>query len=178
MAEIFGFDRDGVGRIWRAVLFVERWLLRSGAEQDRPGRRLPRTYRRFTLTETLNAGSSAAVTWSDDDTAGEVTDPETCCYGLAGETGEAYAVGTETGVEWRVCKNPGQGGYPGALKSDTTSSPATVQITIEGQTREVSCVLRMLPASGKKYAAGTNVYVLHFRGTWEIASVLSCTVSA
>ena len=176
MANLYAFSRETVARIWRAVLYVERAFLTAGQPTAR-SRRLPRTYRRFTLTETLNAGSSAAVTWPDGST-GTVWDRDTCCWGLTGETGEAYAVGTGTGVEWRVSKNPGQGGYPGALKSDTTSSPATVQITIEGQTREVSCVLRMLPASGKKYAAGTKVYVLHFRGTWEIASVLSCTVSA
>jgi len=177
MANLYAFSRETVARIWRAVLYVERAFLAAGQPTAR-SRRLPRTYRRFTLTETLNAGSSAAVTWSDDDTEGEVTDPDKCCYGLIGETGEAYAAPTDDGIEWRVSKNPGQPAYPGTLAADTTSSPTTVNVTIEGETREVSCVLRMLPATGKKYAAGTMVYVVHFRGQWHIVSVLDCTVTA
>jgi hypothetical protein len=54
------------------------------------GGRLPRTYRRFTLTAQLDAGSSATVEWPDG-TTGEVTDPDKCCWGLDGETGEAAA---------------------------------------------------------------------------------------
>lgn len=176
MANLYAFSRETVARIWRAVLYVERAFLTAGQPTAR-SRRLPRTHRRFTLTETLNAGSSAAVTWPDDST-GTVWDRDKCCYGLEGETGEAYAVATEDGIEWRVCKNPGQATYPGSLKSDTTSSPTTVNVTIEGTVREVSCVLGMIPATGKKYAAGTKVYVGHFRGEWHIVSVLACTVDA
>ena len=176
MANLYAFSRETVARIWRAVLYVERAFLTAGQPTAR-SRRLPRTYRRFTLTGTLSAGGSAAVTWPDDST-GTVYDRDKCCWGLEGETGEAYAVGTGTGVEWRVCKNPGQATYPGSLKSDTTSSPTTVNVTIEGAVREVSCVLGMIPATGKKYEAGTKVYVGHFRGEWHIVSVLACTVDA
>ena len=176
MANLYAFSRETVARIWRAVLYVERAFLTGGQPTAR-SRRLPRTYRRFTLSETLNAGSSAAVTWPDDST-GTVWDRDTCCWGLTGETGEAHAVPTEDGIEWRVCKNPGQATYPGSLKSDTTSSPTTVNVTIEGTVREVSCVLGMIPATGKKYAAGTKVYVEHHRGEWHIVSVLACTVDA
>jgi hypothetical protein len=137
-----------------------------------------RSYRRFTLTSRLDAGGDATVEWLDGET-GTVYDRDTCCWGLEGETGEAVLVSDKDGdSEWRVCKNPGQGGYPGTLKSDTTSSPCDVNIVIEGVTRTVSCVLWTVPPSGEKYASGTKVYVLHFRGSWEIASVLECTVSA
>jgi hypothetical protein len=118
------------------------------------------------------------VEWLDGET-GTVYDRDTCCWGLEGETGEAVLVSDMDGdSEWRVCKNPGQATYPGSLKSDTTSSPTTVNVTIEGTAREVSCVLGMIPATGEKYEAGTKVYVGHFRGEWHIVSVLACTVDA
>jgi|LSQX01.3.fsa_nt_gb hypothetical protein len=174
MANLYAFSRETVARIWRAVLYVERAFLAAGQPTAR-SRRLPRTYRRFTLTGTLNAGGSAAVTWPDDST-GTVWDRDTCCWGLTGETGEAYAVGTGTGVEWRVCKNPGQAVYHGWLTEHTTSSPAYVGVSISGKGLSLAANLRMLPPPGWVYLAGTGVYVGHSRGEWEIVSVLACPV--
>lgn len=144
----------------------------------------PRCYRHFKLTETLVAGGTADVTWMewnsavDDliDTAdtGEVTDHLDRAYGLIGETGEAFW----RGGKWLVSTSPGQGIYYGTLAADTTTSPTNVTIAIAGNNRTVSCVMRALPASGKKYASGTKVYVGHFRGSWEIVSILACTVTA
>jgi hypothetical protein len=142
------------------------------------GGMLPRTYRRFTLTEQLDAGSSAAVEW-DDGTTGTVVDNDTRCWGLEGETGEAAAVATDDGdVEWRVTGNPGQPIYSGSLDDDTTSSPTDVVVSIEGNSRTVECELRKLPASGMKYASGTDCFVGHSRGDWYIVAMLGCTVDA
>jgi hypothetical protein len=140
-------------------------------------RRAERRYRRFTLTETLNAGSYAAVTWPDD-SAGTVYDYDTCCWGLTGEQGEAYLTGDTdgNGIQWVVCKNPGQGCYYGTLKDDATSSPCNVLITIASVELTLSCVMRRPPDVGEKYAAGTGVYAGHFRGSWEIVSILECAV--
>lgn len=81
-----------------------------------------------------------------------------------------------TGTKWTVVRL-GQPCYPilyGTLKSNTTSSPATVNIS--GTTREMLANLRMLPPPGWVYRAGTGVYVGHFAGEWEIISVLACPV--
>lgn len=140
-------------------------------------RRTERRYRRFTLTETLNAGGDADVTWPDAST-GTVYDYDTCCWGLIGEQGEAYLTGDTdgNGIKWVVCKNPGQGCYYGTLKSDTTSSPCDVLITIADVELTLSCVMRRPPDTGEKYVTGTGVYIGHFRGSWEIISVLECAV--
>lgn len=178
--DLFAFSRDSIARIWRVVTAVERYLLARGAgdSSGQRSRRLPRTYRRFTLTAQLVAGGTAAVEW-DDGTTGEVTDPDTCCWGLEGETGEAAAFPTSAGdgIEWQVTKNPGQAGYYGTFVADTTASPCNVSIDIDGDSRTVSCVLRRLPGSGKKYASGAGCYVTHFRGEFAIMSVLDCAVS-
>jgi len=136
-----------------------------------------RTYKRFTLTETLNAGSHAYVTWPDG-SIGIVYDYDTCCWGLTGEQGEAYLTSDTSGngFQWIVCKNPGQGCYYGALTNDTTSSPCNVLITIASTELTLSCVMRRPPDVGEKYAATTGVYVGHFRGSWEIVSILECAV--
>lgn len=142
----------------------------------------PRRYRQFELAETLSAGGTANVNWLQwnttqdglvyDGVVGEVTDHLVRAYGLEGERGEAVW----HGGKWLVLTSPGQGIYYGTLAADTTTSPTNVTIAIGGSNRTVSCVLRATPASGKKYASGTKVYVGHFRGSWEIVSVLSCTV--
>jgi len=140
-------------------------------------RRAERRYRRFTLTETLNAGSYAAVTWPDD-SAGTVYDYDTCCWGLIGEQGEAYLTGDTdgNGIQWVVCKNPGQAVYHGRLTEHTTSSPAYVGVSIRGKGLSLAANLRMWPPPGWVYLAGTGVYVGHSRGEWEIISVLACPV--
>jgi hypothetical protein len=136
---------------------------------------LPRTYRPFTLTEQLDAGSSAAVEW-DDGTTGEVHDTDTCCWGLAGETGEAAAYpDDDDGVQWRVVKNPGQGIYRGSLDSAAGSTGATdVSISIAGEDVTLSAMLRANPGTGMQWPIGATVYVGHFRGSWEIVSITSC----
>lgn len=167
---------------------INRAVLRDEARVDgdatptppKGGGRLPRTYRRFTLTEQLNAGGSAEVEW-DDGTTGEVVDPDTCCWGLEGETGEAAAFPSDTGdgVEWRVTKNPGQGIYEGTLNSDvTTTGNTNVTIAIAGNNRTLSAYMPAAPGSGKKWASGSTVFVGHFRGEWKIVSIPACPVNA
>ncbi len=137
--------------------------------------RLPRCYRRFTLTEQLDAGGDATVEW-DDGTTGTVYDRDTCCWGLEGETGEAAAYPDDSGgIEWRVTRNPGQGTYKAALTDDETAAGSIdVSIDIEGATRTLSATLRMSPGSDKQWADGTTCYVGHFRGSWEVVSMLGC----
>lgn len=139
---------------------------------------LPRTYRRFTLTEQLDAGGSAEVEWEDGE-SGTVYDRDTRCWGLEGETGQAAAVADDNGdVEWRVTGNPGQGIYTGSLAADATGTGAVnVTIAIDGTNRTVSAQLRAAPGTGKKWASGSICYVGHFRGSWEIASIVDCPVS-
>lgn len=105
-----------------------------------------------------------------------VYDYDTCCWGLPGEQGEAYLTSDTggNGFQWVVCKNPGQGCYYGTLKKDTNSSPCVVVIAYSSL--ELPCVLRKPPATGEKYAKDTGVYVGHFRGSWEIISILECAV--
>jgi len=178
---LYGFSKDSVARIWRAVLAVERYLLagraaRSGKERTR---RPPRTYRRFALSAQLDAGSSAAVEW-DDGSAGTVYTPNTNAYGLEGETGEAYpAVDSAGRIQWRVSQNPGQGVYKGSLAADATSTGSVnVTITIDGMSRTVAAQLRADPGTNKKWSSGATCYVGHFRGSWEIISITECPASA
>lgn len=176
------FSKSTARRIVDAVRDAEATPLDlTGADLLFPRR--PRCYRPFELTEQLNAGGDADVKWLiwnttsdgliDTGLTGEVTDHLVRAYGLIGERGEAVW----HGGKWLVLTSPGQGIYYGTLAANTTSSPANVTVAIGGTNRTVSCVLRATPASGKKYASGTKVYVGHFRGSWEIVSILSCTVS-
>lgn len=178
--DLYGFSRDSVARIWRAVQAVERYLLPKLAAPDggsRP-RRLPRTYRRFTLTEQLDAGGTATVEWSDEST-GEVTDTETAAWGLEGETGEAAAYLDAGKVRWKVVKNPGQAVYKGTLVADVTAAGDTdVSIEIDGQTRTLEAYMPASPGSGKKWAEGSTVFVGHFRGSWQIVSIVGCPVTS
>lgn len=180
MADLYGFSRETCARIWRAMLYVERHLYPREATAADWRRRPPRTYRRFELTATLNAGSSAAVTWEDGST-GEVTDPDKCCHGLAGETGEAAAAIVGDSVVWQVCKNPGQPVYAGTTAAAIPygASSATINVSIEGQTRAVGCTVPTgAVSSGKKYPSGGLVFISHERGTWKIISFVTCEVSA
>ena len=162
---------------------IDRTVMRDEARidgRDLPGPPagngpLPRTYRRFTLTETLNAGSSAAVEW-EDGTTGEVHDPDTCCWGLAGETGEAAAYpDDDDGVQWRVVKNPGQAIYRGSLDNASSSSgDVDVSISIGEGTRTVSAELYVSPGEGMQWPEGAAVYVAHSRGSWLIISIGVC----
>lgn len=96
----------------------------------------------------------------------------------AGEGGAAQVLwhaGT-TGEQWALVRL-GIPHYPilyGTLAADTTSSPTNVTVGSE----TISAKLRMLPASGKKYATNTGVYLGHTPDGWEIISVLGCTVDA
>jgi hypothetical protein len=136
---------------------------------------IPRRYRRFTLTETLNAGSDADVTWTDG-TAGTVYDPDYCCYGLTGETGEAVRMRVDGEAKWVVTKNPGQPIYYGVFAGNVTTSPTNVTIAIGGVDRTVSATVAITIPSGKKYASGVKCYVGHFRGAWHVVSVVACQV--
>ena len=175
MADLYGFSAETVARFWRALLAVERYLLPNQATRPdgRPSRRPPRTYRQFTLTEQLDAGGSAAVTWPDDST-GTVTDANTAAWGLEGETGEAAAFPNGTGgVEWRITTNCGQAIYSGTLANDVTAAGAVdVEISIDGDTRTLSAYMPAAPGSGKKWASGSTVFVGHFRGDWTIVSIV------
>lgn len=181
MTELFGFSRSSVARIWRAVLAVERYLLARSTKDTagQPARRLPRTYRRFTLTEQLDAGGSADVAWPDGST-GTVTDANTAAWGLEGETGEAAAYPDGSGgVEWRITTNPGQAIYEATLDNDVTAAgDVDVSIGIGGNTRTLSAYMPAAPGSGKKWASGSPVFVGHFRGEWKIVSIVGCPVDA
>ncbi len=137
--------------------------------------RLPRTYRRFTLTEQLDAGGDATVEW-DDGTTGTVYDRDTCCWGLEGETGEAAAYPDESGgVEWRVTKNPGQGTYKGTLAdAETAAGDVDVEIEIDGSTITLSAALVGDPGTDKQWPDGSTVFVGHFRGDWVIVAIWAC----
>ncbi len=178
MAELFGFNRDGLARVWRAVLAVERYVLPRRADQaggDRT-RRPPRTYRRFTLTEQLDAGNDATVEW-DDGTTGTVYDRDTCCWGLEGETGEAapYPNDDGDGIEWRVTKNPGQGIYKGTLAdAETAAGDVNVEIAIDGSTITLSAALAGDPGTDMQWPDGATVFVGHFRGDWVIVAIWAC----
>lgn len=178
--DLYGFSRESVARIWRAVLAVERYVLPRSAAPDgntRP-RRLPRTYRRFVLTEQLDAGGTATVEWSDEST-GEVRDTETAAWGLEGETGEAAAYLDAGKVRWKVVRNPGQGIYEATLDADVTAAgDVNVSIEIDGQTRTLEAYMPASPGSGKKWAEGSTVYVGHSRGSWHIVSIVGCPVAS
>jgi len=95
-----------------------------------------------------------------------------------GEGGAAQVLWKEegTGTKWAVVRL-GVQNYPilyGTLAADTTSSPTNVTVG----SKTISAKLRMLPASGKKYAKDTGVYLGHTPDGWEIISVLACTVDA
>jgi hypothetical protein len=182
MTDLFGFGAEAVARIWRAVLYVERYLYPRHATDGNPPRRPPRTYRHFTLTEQLDAGGEADVTW-DDDTTGTVYDRDTCCYGLEGETGEAGAFLNEAGdaVEWRVTKNPGQPIYEGTAAAAISSSASTanINVSIDGSSRTVSAAVPSgAISSGKKYPSGGRLFISHERGTWKIIVFVTCEVAA
>lgn len=177
--DLFAFSRDSIARIWRAVTAVERYLLTrtAGDPAGQRSRRLPRTYRTFTLTANLDAAAaSPAVTWSDG-TTGVVTDPEGACWGLVGEKGEAAAYADGDVIQWRVTKNPGSACYKGTFHAATTSSPADVDVDIGGNTRTVSCILGRTPTSGKKYASGGVCFVSAFAGVFYVIAVVDCEVA-
>ncbi len=173
MSDVWGLSAKAVARTEKAVLYVERHLYPKAPGAGEPSRRPPRTYRRFTLTSTLNAGGSASVTWEDGST-GTVYDLETCSFGLIGETGEAVACLNGQAVVWNVSKSPGNGIYYGTLNADATTTGSKA-VTIDG--KSLSAMLRAAPGSGKKWASGAGLYVGHHRGSWEIISMVACPVS-
>ncbi len=143
---------------------------------------LGRTYRRFTLTATLDAGSSAAVEWEDENT-GTVYDRDTCCWGLIGETGEAVLAlnQAEDGVEWQVAKNPGQAVYEATTTAYISDSATTASVTITIGT--ASRTLTVDVPSGaistdKQYPNSATVFVAHSRGDWKIVSFVVCEEDA
>ena len=140
---------------------------------------LPRTYRRFKLTERLDAGGSAEVEWLHDESEGEVHDPDVCCWGLPGETGEAYAHATDDDEpEWRVSKNPGQAIYPAEAK-DTVYAGDTgaFEIEIDGATVDLDAELRGALGPSEYLNEGDGVYIGHFRGSWYVVSFIDCAES-
>jgi hypothetical protein len=153
--------------------------------RDVPSSRLPRAYRDFELTEELSGGTGATaeVKWliwnaaneelQDSGETGEVLDAYGNAYGLEGERGEARFVGGK----WVVSRNPGSAVYKGTFSGATTSSPANVDIEINGNTRTVSCILGRTPTSGKKYAAGGVCFVSAFAGVFYVIAVVDCEVA-
>ena len=158
--------------------------------REHPIAPLPRVYRAFELTESLAAGSEdelarAEVKWlawdfakgeyTDSGETGEVVDTLGACWGVEADRGVAALRGVKDAAPiWEIVQNPGKPILYGILAADTTSSPTNVTVG----SKTISAKLRMLPASGKKYAKDTGVYLGHTPDGWEIISVLACTVDA
>lgn len=186
MAEPYmAFTQPTARRIVDAVRTVEATPIDLSGVDLAVARR-PRYYRAFELTAALSGeeGATAAVKWlawsavngeySDSGDTGVVTDTLGVCWGLEGDRGVAAWRGMANAAPiWEIVQNPGKPILFGTLDADTTSSPTNVT----AGSATISAVLRMLPATGKKYAKNTGVYLGHTPSGWEIISVLSCTVS-
>jgi hypothetical protein len=186
MPRPISFGEETARRIIRQTRYSEARQPGDRLEQD-GNRTVPRFYRVFELTEELSggAGSTAAVKWfrwnptdeeyQDSQETGEIIDTLGNYWGLEGERGRAAWIGTTaSGPLWEVVDNPGQAVYYGTLDADTDSSPCDVSVSIDGNTRTVSAVLRAVPATGRQYGSGTGVYLGYFRTQFEIVSVVDC----
>ena len=105
---------------------------------------MPRTYRRFKLTERLDAGGSAEVEWFARRIGRRGTRSGRLLLGIAWRERRGLRTRTDDDEpEWRVSKNPGQAIYPAEAK-DTVYADDTgaFEIEIDGATVDLDAELR------------------------------------